>query len=249
MPKPSHKKHSKKQSKNAKILKKQKILLKIVNCLYNQYVATHITATEQFLANHTKENYGPMQAELAGIQSMVQKHIPSVLTPSTVGAFQALARIVVWDSKGNASYDGQYDQAISLATVPVTNTAYKNTYYNFETASGAGNLVTGTNYNTRVGSTEIVANKLKQTEFIEETGNHRITSVTGSGPYTYIHQQDLNTPSSDLSITEAAVYGRIGNLQITGIIRLTLEVDQDAFPGATKPHEYKCYESSSSSSD
>ena len=121
----------------------QKSLLKVLSCLYKQYVIGSLNNTNAFLANPDATSYALMKSELYLLQTTIQSNLPpSLVCSATTGntLFAPLARLVAWDAAGLVACDTQYDVA-----TPAQVTEDLNTFSNYDTSSGAGNLISGLN--------------------------------------------------------------------------------------------------------
>lgn len=208
----------------------QKILLKMLSCLYKQYVIGHLYNTNEYLANPSSDNYAYMRSELYLIQNTIQNNLPSSLfCTATATPFNPLARLVAWDAEGLVACDTQYNCA-SVVSNPGSD---PNTFTNYDTSSGSGNKISGSNYNTRKGSVVLMTNEDKDVVLqIKPAQNHHITNVTAAlGVFTYVYPLFPAPSPNRLIITEAAIYQRAGCAGIvnTGMVRLTIEVDMNCF--------------------
>lgn len=213
----------------------QKSLLKVLSCLYKQYVIGSLNNTNAFLANPDATSYALMKSELYLLQTTIQSNLPpSLVCSATTGntLFAPLARLVAWDAEGLVACDSQYNSTfVTVAQDP-------NTFTNYDISSGAGNKISGSNYNTRKGSVVLMTNEDKDVVLqIKPAQNHLMTAnATGAAPtatYTYTYfPTPVNTDR--LIVTEASIYQRAGCAGIvnTGMVRLSIEVDMDCFPVA-----------------
>lgn len=206
----------------------QKTLLKVLNCLYKQYVVGHLLHTKTFLANPTPNDYPDMQSELYLIQNAIQKNLPASLSCSSGDSYPPLARLVAITAGGDAACDTKYNTTkVDTTTTPS------------EDPNSFANILNGQidDYNfANLQATQILNTRPdEQLAYqVSPAPNQTITNVTGTGipsdPYVYVYEVD--TDSERIWITEASVTQRSGCPVIinTGFVRFSIEVDSSCFP-------------------
>jgi len=198
-------------TQSAEISKAQKRLLKIVNCVFQQYVVCKTPATQIFFANpqDTLEPntlslpyYTNMKSELTAIQATIQS-LPVIMSLST-NLVLVQTRIVAWNAAGVVAFDS-------------SKIAADNTYAKF-----VADTVNTDNFNVLKGSQVLNTNEAAMLAYqikpslscVPLHGTHGVNSI------------------DTLWTTEASVYERIGTNgpSNTGFLRLSVEVDITAYP-------------------
>lgn len=90
---------------SAPIAKTQKKLLRILNCLFQQYIVCQTPSTKAFFAAPSTATYANMSSELSGLAQVI--NATTLLAKLSTTSVYAKARIVAWDAAGHAAFDSQ----------------------------------------------------------------------------------------------------------------------------------------------
>lgn len=120
---------------SAPITKQQKLLLKVLNCLWLQYVSQRTPNVKIFNANPSEENYNNALNEVKAIVNLINlsEGLKS-LTPTDLPALPAFSRIVVLNANGvvamDTSLENSYQQYITNIQANSPNFASRKTVQN-----------------------------------------------------------------------------------------------------------------------
>ena len=183
-----------------------KILLKVLTCLWNQYVLGHIQFTQVYQASPNADAYTFMEAELNALVSAMQANYS--LTKLNVNAIQteSYVQLFVSDALGNIVYFNTSADSIIVGT---------NTYEN----AAQGTVISNGFLNA--GTLKTVQ-KLNIDDSLENA--YQIAPV-------YLDASDISGNPIYISATSASVVGRTGcaGCANTGFVSLSLIVDINAF--------------------
>lgn len=109
----------------------QKLLLKVTNCLYKQYIFGNLYNTKYFLANPNLTNYELARNELDLIQKTINSILPVSLNivnfcTENNNFLTPLIRIVVFTDDGKPIYDSKYNCDAVKNYNKITITQFKN---------------------------------------------------------------------------------------------------------------------------
>jgi hypothetical protein len=198
---------------SAPISKQQKLLLKVLNCLWVQYVSQRTPNVKIFCANPSQETYQNAVQEVNAI-SVVLNLSDGVATLNTPSGLPAYTTIVVTNADGVVAIDSSF---------PVSPSSYFNTYdeYLERIVSGMPNLAT---------------RKPIQNLNVDEC----LQQALQIKPALSLNTNQCPT-SSEIPVvwaTQASIFERTGcpGVSNTGFIGLSLEVDISAFPFKACPN-------------
>jgi len=94
---------------SAPIAKTQKKLLRVLNCLFQQYILCQTPSTKAFFAAPSVSTYASMSAELGGLAQVI--NATALLAKLSTTAVTAKARILVCNAEGTVAYDSALTSA------------------------------------------------------------------------------------------------------------------------------------------
>lgn len=187
---------------NAEIGKEQKLLLKVLNCLWVQYVSNRTGATKAYFKSPSQQGYDKMSNELSAIVNLLNNN-NAVRTLDTTGGQVANAVILSAYANGAVAYDSAFDSE-------------------FNDYAKSGNI---DRYNI---GTQKPIQMLNLDECLSQSFQVRpYNNVPNSGDLN--DDQLIIQPNW---VTQAVVFERTGcaGVSNTGFVGLALEVDITAFP-------------------
>lgn len=200
------------------IRKKQKLLIKVFNCLWTQYVSNRTGATKTFFSSPSSENYDSMKKELNALGTLLNNNdaVKSLNiedgTKAFVNIFSAFANSVVAYNYANDIYSDSVD---------VTQNTYQNAL--------VGEIVMPkVAFKGNVFGLKNIQN-LNTDETILQT--MQLKPALSQNP---LYEPDYEVKPQVLPrwVTEASVAERTGcaGVSNTGFVSMTIEVDLDHFP-------------------
>lgn len=193
---------------SAPVGKQQKLLLKVLNCLWVQYVSQRTPGVKIFCANPGPVTYANAVQEVIAISVVMNLSEGVTSLNAPLPGSPAFTSIVVANALGVVAIDSSFGPLVS----PASFNSYPS--YLLRIASGMPNI----------GTRKTIQN-LNVDDCLQQAVQIR-PAVS------------VRTGGAGLWVTEATIVERTGcpGVSNTGFIGLSLEVDIDAFPFETCPN-------------
>lgn len=206
---------------SAPVKKQQKLLLKVLNCLWNQYVSNRTGYTKAFFASPSVDKYNLMKNELYTIASAINANT-ALMSLSIVDGKEAFANITSVFPNGSIAYNYANDVNVNSPSISL------NTFDNAQLGTIFNNPV---NFKPNMSGSKNIQNLntdecLPQAfQIIPALSQNPVyaPTMTNGGPITYITQPTWITQAS---VTERTGCSGVSN---TGFISFSIEVDLEYY--------------------